>query len=91
MTDHLDPTRYRVVRDRWLGYEAQFKVAWWFPLWLQCCPTSGGWGFTSNSSKTLEQAFQVCADHFKRRRNLSRVGQVVAQFSLRELEALPDD
>jgi hypothetical protein len=83
MTDHSDPIRYRVVRDRWLGYEAQFKVVWWFPLWLQC------WG--GNTSGSLKAALQVCADHFKQRRNLSRVGQVVAQFSLRELEALPDD
>jgi hypothetical protein len=89
MTDQSDPIRYRVVRDRYLGYEAQFKVAWWFPLWLQCCWASGGWGVNTNQS--LRAALQVCADHFKRRRNLRRVGQVVAQFSLRELEALPDD
>lgn len=88
MTDHLDPIRYRVVRDRRLGYEAQFKV-WWCPIWLRCCPSTGGWGV--NSSGSFKAALQVCADHFKRRRNLSRVGQVVAQFSLRELEALPDD
>ena len=88
MTDHLDPIRYRVVRDRWLGYEAQFKV-WWCPIWLQCCHKSGGWGV--NSSGSFKEALQVCADHFKRRRNHIRVGQVVAQFSLRELEALPDD
>ena len=78
MTDHSDPIRYRVVRDSRLGYEAQFKVAWWLPLWLRC------WG--GNSSGSFKAALQVCADHFKERRNLSRVGQVVAQFSLRELE-----
>ena len=88
MTDHSGSIRYRVVRDRWLGYEAQFKV-WWCPIWLQCCQYSGGRGV--NSSNSLEQAFQVCADHFKRRRNHIRAGQAVAQFSLRELEALHHD
>ena len=88
MTDNSGSIRYRVVRDRYLGYEAQFKV-WWCPFWLQCCSTSGGRGI--NSSYSLKSALQVCADHFKRRRNLSRVGQVVAQLSPRELEALPND
>ena len=83
MPDHSDSIRYRVVRDHLLGYEAQFKVVWWLPLWLPC------WG--GNTGGSLKAALQVCADHFKRRRNLSRVGQVVAQFSLGELEALPDD
>ena len=88
MTNHSGPIRYRVVRDRWWGYEAQFKV-WWWPFWLQCCRQSGGRGV--NSNKSPKAALQACADHFKRRRNLGRVGQVVAQFSLRELLALSDD
>ena len=87
MTDHSGPIRYRVVRDCWLGYQAQFK-AWWCPFWLQCCTTSGGRGV--NSNRSFKGTLQVCADHFKRRRNLSRVGQVVAQFALVELEESDD-
>ena len=26
-------TKYRIVKDRYLGYEAQRKV-WWFPFWV---------------------------------------------------------
>jgi hypothetical protein len=28
-------TRYRVVTDRYLGFEAQEKH-WWWPWWVQC-------------------------------------------------------
>lgn len=28
-------TKYRIVKDEYLGYEAQQKV-WWFPIWTQC-------------------------------------------------------
>lgn len=76
------PTRYRVVRDSYLGYEAQFKP-WWFPFWLPCDRNSGKSGINSNS--TIESARQLCADHAKHRRHPA--GQVVAQFSTRELEA----
>ena len=27
-------TRYRIVGDRYAGYEAQYKL-WWLPFWLQ--------------------------------------------------------
>lgn len=27
--------RYRVVTDRYLGYEAQVRY-WWWPFWIQC-------------------------------------------------------
>lgn len=27
-------TRYRIVRDRWLGYEVQFRW-WWMPFYVQ--------------------------------------------------------
>ena len=75
------PTRYRVVRDWDLGYEAQFRP-WWSLVWMQCDLYDIGKG--TNTSNTLEAARRVCAEHNTRRR---RLGQVVAQFSARELEA----
>ena len=47
-------TKYRIVKDGYLGYEAQFK-RWWFPFWMQCdfCNTSG----------TVEQARKICDLH----------------------------
>jgi hypothetical protein len=39
----------------------------------------------TNTSDTLEESRQLCAHHAKRRQRLD--GQVVAQFSARELEA----
>ena len=76
------PTRYRVVRDRWLGYEAQYK-AWWWPFFRPC--ERGGSGVECNSNYTIESARQLCADHARHRRHAA--DQVVAQFSARELEA----
>ena len=83
------PTRYRVVRDEWLGYEAQFRP-WWSPAWIQCSCYNGGCGI--NTKETIEEARQLCADHANRRPHLVPrsqvwfVGQVVAQFSARELQ-----
>ena len=71
-------TRYRVVRDNYLGYEAQFKV-WWFPFWMECESYTGGCG--TNTNRTIEEARQLCADHAEWRR------QPVAQFSAHELES----
>lgn len=28
-------TKYRIVTDDYLGFEAQYKI-WWFPFWFQC-------------------------------------------------------
>jgi hypothetical protein len=82
------PTRYRVVRDNSRGYEAQFKV-WWLPLWIQCSPSSGSAGV--NSCISLNDARILCVKHHKRRATMaqarSQAGQIVAQFSARELEA----
>lgn len=39
--------RYRIVRDRYLGFEVQKKV-WWWPLWVQV-------GF-ANTHATVENA-----------------------------------
>jgi len=46
-------TRYRVVRDNYLGYEAQFRW-WWCPFWFQ--------RFGANTYVTLEEAQKVCVD-----------------------------
>lgn len=27
--------KYRIVRDAYAGFEAQYKV-WWWPFWIQC-------------------------------------------------------
>ena len=70
------PTRYRVVRDQWLGYEAQFRP-WWSPFWLQC-------NFV-NTSPSIRLARQVCVAHAR-----ASGAAVVAQFSARELEAQAD-
>ena len=47
-------TKYRIVKDGYAGYEAQFK-RWWFPVWMQC-------GFC-NTSGTVEQARKICDLH----------------------------
>lgn len=46
--------KYRVVRDRYLGYEAQFRP-WWSPIWLQC--------YGVNTSRTLDRAEALCREH----------------------------
>ena len=78
----LPPTRYRVVRDSHLGFTAEYRP-WWSPIWMECSLDHGGKG--TNTSDTLKEARAVCADHAKHRRH--PVGQVVARFSARELEA----
>jgi hypothetical protein len=40
-------TKYRIVRDRYAGYEVQYKC-WWFPFWVEH-------GLT-NTHKTIEDA-----------------------------------
>lgn len=47
-------TKYRIVKDGYAGYEAQFK-RWWFPVWMQC-------GFC-NTSGTVEMARKICDLH----------------------------
>lgn len=47
-------TRYRVVRDRYAGYEVQ-KWRLWFPFWIQC-------GFV-NTHLSLEAAQQYIELH----------------------------
>jgi hypothetical protein len=47
-------TKYRIVKDGYAGYEAQFK-RWWSPVWMQC-------GFC-NTSGTVEMARKICDLH----------------------------
>lgn len=47
-------TKYRIIRDHWSGYEAQFRY-WWFPFWNQC--------FFANTSSTLDDAIIICKVH----------------------------
>jgi hypothetical protein len=75
------PTRYRVVRDRYLGFTAEYRP-WWSPFWTECDLEFK----STNTSDTLEKARAVCANHAKHRRQ-HPAGQVVARFSARELEA----
>ena len=50
--------RYRIVRDRFLGYETQVKK-WWFPfMWFQC--------YGTNSHPTREMARECAETHKKR-------------------------
>ena len=50
-------TRYRIVRDKFSGYEAQYK-RWWFPFWLEC--------FFTNTSDSIEKARMVVDMHRNR-------------------------
>lgn len=43
--------KYRIVTDRFCGYEAQVKYSWW-PFWFQMC-YDGGW---TNSHSSIEEA-----------------------------------
>jgi len=50
--------KYRIVRDRYLGYEAQYQP-WWFPfIWIQCDENDG-----VNTSSTIEEAERICRKH----------------------------
>jgi hypothetical protein len=46
-------THYRVVTDRYLGFEAQVRY-WWSPFWIEC-------GYP-NTHPSIEKA----VDHIKR-------------------------
>ena len=47
-------TKYRIVRDSYAGFEAQYRP-WWSPFWFQC--------FWCNTRGTIEGAEQVCRLH----------------------------
>jgi hypothetical protein len=48
--------KYRIVRDGYAGYEAQFRP-WWSPFWFQC--------FFVNTRSTIEAAEEVARTHAK--------------------------
>ncbi len=48
--------KYRIVRDRYLGYEAQFKTTWW-PFWRQC--------FGTNTAATIDRSKKIIETHMK--------------------------
>lgn len=45
---------YRIVRDRWLGYEVQWRY-WWMPFWVQAS--------FSNTHSTIEKAEEFARNH----------------------------
>lgn len=47
-------TKYRVVKDRWLGFQVQ-EWRWWWPFWTQS-------GFT-NTHSSLEAALRWLEGH----------------------------
>lgn len=53
--------KYRVVEDRYCGFEAQVRF-WWFPfIWCQISHTGTGLG--ANTSSTLERSSDLCRIH----------------------------
>lgn len=56
----IKTTRYRIVRDGYLGYEVQ---VWrlWFPIWLECWGNGG----PANTHTSLEKAQEFIEQHKK--------------------------
>ena len=51
--------KYRIVRDNYAGYEAQYQP-WWFPfVWFQIEYD----GSMVNTSFTIERAEEICRTH----------------------------
>jgi hypothetical protein len=65
-------TKYRIVRDKYSGYEAQYRP-WWFPIWVEL--DKAGIGNGTNTCKTIERAREICCLH--------RQGKVVEHFDPR--------
>jgi hypothetical protein len=66
-------TKYRIVRDQYMGYEVQYKC-WWFPFWVEH-------GFT-NTHKTIEEARGYIdeIESTKRTHKIKYAGQVVEYY-----------
>jgi len=47
-------THYRIVTDRFAGFEAQYRP-WWWPFWLEC--------YGINTCPSLEAARALCDQH----------------------------
>ena len=50
-------TRYKIVRDEYNGYSAQFRY-WWMPFYIQC--------FFSNTEVTVEKSKAIIDMHKNR-------------------------
>lgn len=62
--------KYRIITDRWLGYEAQVKL-WWMPfMWFQLS-RYGGLG--TNTSPDMERAMICIERHKNKYKKPSRV------------------
>jgi hypothetical protein len=48
--------RYRIIKDRWAGFAAQYK-RWWWPMWWECNGI--------NTSPSLRLAELVCDNHYR--------------------------
>lgn len=46
--------KYRIVRDKFGGYEAQWRY-WWLPIWFQC--------FYCNTNVSIEKAEELARQH----------------------------
>lgn len=53
MLKNMFKTKYRVVTDKYSGFEAQYKV-WWFPFWVQCYGTNTSFS-VNDAIKTIER------------------------------------
>ena len=49
---------YRVVTDRYNGFEVQIR-RWWLPIWFQCWRP----GYITNTFCTLEEAETFALEH----------------------------
>jgi len=50
----MSKKRYRIIFDRYSGYEAQWRH-WWSPIWIQC--------FRINTSTSIDRAKKVVQRH----------------------------
>ncbi|AWM37081.1 hypothetical protein GobsT_50020 [Gemmata obscuriglobus] len=69
--------KYRIVTDRYCGYEAQYKP-WWSPFWLEC--------FGVNTRRTIEASEQVARFHAE---GLTREGEPKKAKCVKVLGKLP--
>jgi hypothetical protein len=66
--------RYRIVTDRYSGFEVQMRV-WWWPFWLQC-GRRGGRG--TNTFEYIADADKFAAEHSRMvKPPRKKVGKVV--------------
>lgn len=59
---------YRIVKDRYAGYEAQFRY-WWLPIWWQCGPLC-------NTHATIDRAEAFAIAHSKAKSVVKLLGKL---------------